>query len=265
MHRWFGRTALVTGASVGIGHAITQDLLRHGVNVVGCARRVEAIEAIQDKVQQEPHGDVRPGKLMAVKCDLTKEDDILSMFAAIRNSPFKGVDICVNNAGVGTVGSLRNESTSAWRWMFDINVLALSICTRETFRSIQDRGVTDGHIIHISSILGHHVARTNGFYSCTKFAVRALSEGLRKELLHEKSGVKITQISPALVRTEIFQATGNQDAESKISAWSDYLEPSDVSNAVIFSLATPEHVQLEDIIIRPILIKESHRRATRPR
>ena len=212
------------------------------------------VQKLRDEVAREPRPGLRPGELMAVRCDLTKEKDILGMFAAVRKSRLEGVDICINNAGLGTVASLKTETTDAWRLMQDVNVLALSICTRETFRSMEQRGVDDGHIIHISSILGHHVARTNGFYSATKFAVRALAEGLRKELLNDKSAVKITQISPALVRTEIFNSRGNAHAEEKISSWSGYLEPSDVSDCIEFVLATPRHVQIEDVIVRPILI-----------
>lgn len=130
---------------------------------------------------------------------------------------------------------------------------------------MRSRGVNEGHIIHVSSILGHYVSRTNAFYSATKFAVRALAEGLRKELMVDNSGIKITQISPALVRTEIFAAAGNVGAEEKISAWSGYLEPYDVSQAVLFVLATPRHVQVEDIVIRPILIKEKGEKAMKSR
>lgn len=105
-----------------------------GVNVVGCARRVEAIEALRYLVPQQKRGGPDSGRLLALRCDLSKQEDILNMFSAIRNSEFRGVDICINNAGIGSIGSLAEERTEDWQKMVDVNVLALSVCTREALR-----------------------------------------------------------------------------------------------------------------------------------
>ena len=167
MDRWQGRTALVTGASSGIGKEISVTLLKYGVNVVACARRVDALEAIREAVG----GASGAGELTVVKCDLSKEEDILAMFEKIRSSG-KSVDICVNNAGLGIAGNLSNGSTDQWRTMVNVNVLGLCICTRESLKMMKEK-VDDGHVIHIASVLAHTIEPMASFYCATKHAVRA--------------------------------------------------------------------------------------------
>ncbi|GFT62975.1 hypothetical protein NPIL_210971, partial [Nephila pilipes] len=114
MERWNGRVALVTGASVGIGAQLCRVLVKHGMTVVGCARSVEKIKAIA----KEDCMKSSPGKLVAIKCDLTNESEILSMFDEIRQT-FGRLDVCINNAGLGLDAPLLSGSTAAWRNMLD--------------------------------------------------------------------------------------------------------------------------------------------------
>ncbi|KAJ4445487.1 hypothetical protein ANN_07295 [Periplaneta americana] len=143
MQRWAGRVAVVTGASSGIGAAITKELVKSGVKVVGLARRVERVEELSSKLSSEP------GKLFAVKADITKESDIKEAFQWVKKN-LGGVDILVNNAGVNIGNSLTEGPEEAWKGMFDLNVFALSSCTKEAIQSMKERNVDDGHIVHIN-------------------------------------------------------------------------------------------------------------------
>ncbi|XP_029963494.1 dehydrogenase/reductase SDR family member 11-like [Salarias fasciatus] len=251
MERWRGRVALVTGASVGIGAAVSRELVRLGMKVMGCARDVEKIE----KLAAEYRSAGLSGVLVPFKCDLTKEEEILSMFAAIK-AQHQGVDVCINNAGLAHADHLLSGKTSNWKNMLDVNVLGLSICTREAYQSMKERNIDDGHIIQINSICGHIVIPSGDihFYTATKFAVTALTEGLRQELHQTNSQIRATCISPGRVDTE-FASRFYADTPEKAAAMSTEfkgLEAVDIVNAVVYVLGAPPHVQIGDIVMRPV-------------
>ncbi|KAJ3591215.1 hypothetical protein NHX12_009162 [Muraenolepis orangiensis] len=325
MDRWRGRVALVTGASSGIGAAVAKQLVQHGMKVVGCARNYERIQELATECQQSGY----TGLLVPYKCDLSNEEEILSMFSAITKQ-HGGVDVCVNNAGLAYPDSLLSGKTSSWSTMLQVNVIAVAICTREAYRSMRERNVNDGHIININSMSGHRVpasstvhfysatkyavtALTEGlrqelheantqiratvnvialsictreayqsmrernvndghiininsmsghrvtpaadvhFYSATKYAVTALTEGLRQELHEANTQIRATCISPGLVCTEFLSRMYTQNPE-KGSAFGSVkcLEAIDVSSAVMYVLSAPPHVQIGDIQMRHV-------------
>ncbi|XP_028320378.1 dehydrogenase/reductase SDR family member 11-like [Gouania willdenowi] len=250
MDRWKGRVALVTGASAGIGAVIAKELVQSGMIVVGCARNVEKIK----KSAAEYQSAGSTGVLVPFKCDLTNEDEILSMFAAIK-AQHKGVDVCINNAGLGHPDSLLDGKTSGWRNMLDVNVLALSICTREAYKSMKERNVDDGHIIHISSMAAHVIVPNTDlhFYTATKFTVKALAEALRQELREVGSHIRVTCISPALVMSEFRTRLHSGDKDKAAAAYSfRALDAIDVANAVTYALSAPPHVQIGDVQMRGV-------------
>lgn len=258
MERWSGRTAVVTGASAGIGAAIAYQLLDAGVNVVGLARRVEKIQDAVDTARKDAQSRGRtqtnkapsPGKLHCVKCDVSKEADILSAFKWIQEHT-DGVHILVNNAGVVGQTKLTETNTDEWRRLFDINVLGLSICTREAVQQMKAKGIDDGHIVHISSVAGHKYPSFPGLemYSATKHSVRVLTEGLRKELVASKSKIRVTEVSPGLVRTDILDSL---KIDQNLIWLRPHLFPEDVADAVLYALGTPPHVQIHEIMVKPI-------------
>ncbi|KAF7244346.1 Dehydrogenase/reductase SDR family member 11 [Varanus komodoensis] len=155
-----------------------------------------------------------PGVLVPYKCDLSMEEEIMSMFSAIKTL-HKGVDVCINNAGLARPEPLLSGRTEGWRSMIDVNMLAMSICTREAYQSMKERNVDDGHIINVSSVNGHVMAPQSimHFYSATKHAVTALTEGLRQELREAKTHIRATCISPGLVETEFTFKLHDNDPE----------------------------------------------------
>ncbi|XP_041797043.1 dehydrogenase/reductase SDR family member 11-like [Chelmon rostratus] len=251
MDRWRGRVALVTGASVGIGAAVAKELVRHGMKVVGCARDVEKIQKLAAECQSAGHS----GVLVPFKCDLSNEEEILSMFAAIK-AQHKGVDVCINNAGLAHPESLLSGKTSGWKNMLDVNVLALCICTREAYQSMKERNVDDGHIININSMSGHRVVpwASTHFYSATKYAVTALTEGLRQELREANTHIRATSISPGIVETEFAHRLFIDNADQAAAVYAKFkpLDAIDIANSVTYVLSAPPHVQIGDVHMRPV-------------
>ncbi|XP_047247948.1 dehydrogenase/reductase SDR family member 11-like isoform X3 [Girardinichthys multiradiatus] len=241
MDRWTGRVALVTGASVGIGAIIAKELVRFGMKVVGCARNVDKIQALAAECQTAGYS----GVLIPYKCDLTSVEDIQSMFAAIK-AKHKGVDVCINNAGVAHPEHLLSGKTSGWKNMLDVNVLALSICSREAYQSMKERKIDDGHIMNLNSDVH--------FYTVTKYAVSALTEGLRQELREAKTHIRATSISPGMVETEFIYRLYSDNPEKAKAAYSRFktLEAIDVANAVVYVLSAPPHVEIGELLFRPV-------------
>lgn len=257
MERWNGRVALVTGASVGIGAAICRELVNYGLTVVGCARNLSKIQALAEEEDVAK----APGKLHAIKCDLTKESEILAMFDEIRTK-FNRIDICVNNAGFSSNSPLLTGATEDWRSMFEVNVLALCICTRESVKLMKEKEVDEGQIIHISSIAGHKLPDTIegagfNFYCGTKFMVRALTEGLRQEVKAASTNIRVSSISPGTVETEFFNKSLDPTIVNYMFKSMNCLQPKDVADAVVYILKSPSHVDVNDIIMQAVEKKAS--------
>ncbi len=234
--------ALVTGASSGIGRAVCQELVKLGMTVIGAARRTERLTALQEELGED--------NFEGVEVDLRSEPSILRLFETIR-ARHGGVDVLVNNAGLGHKATLMTGETDAWREMLDVNVLALCICSREAITDMRSRG-DNGHIVHISSMSGHRVPGGSGVYSATKFAVRSLTEGLRKELRGATSKIRVSAVSPGFVETE-FAEKYHQSKEAAEQTYSQFpvLQSEDIADAVRFVLEAPEHMQVHDMLIRP--------------
>lgn len=245
MNRWKGRTAFVTGASSGIGRAIAATLAQQGMNVAVCARRQARLDALAAQL-----GDA-PGEILPLVCDLRDEAGILRAFAAVRER-FGGVDVMINNAGLGHHAPLVRGSTEAWREMLEVNVLALCVCTREAIADMRRRGIDDGHVIHVSSMAAHRVPGGSGVYAASKHAVRALTEALRQELREAKSRIRVSAVSPGFVETE-FAAHFHQSEDAAAETYGRHkcLEDRDVAAAVVYVLGQPPHVQVHDVLMRP--------------
>lgn len=238
--------AVVTGASSGIGLAIAHALADHGYDLAICARRQDRLDAIALELTQ------KGADVLSQPVDLRDEAQILSFFAAIK-SRWGHLDVLINNAGLGHKESLTSGDTEAWREMLEVNVLALCICTREALSLMMPES-TDcaGHIVHVSSMSGHRVPAITGMYSATKFAVRSLTETLRRELRSQNSPIRISSVSPGVVETEFAQKY-HQSAEKAENTYAQFpvLQADDIASAVVYALTQPAHVEVNDILVRP--------------
>jgi NADP-dependent 3-hydroxy acid dehydrogenase YdfG len=244
MRQWVGRTALVTGASSGIGAAIAERLLADGMRVVGCARRQSRMAEILAAADSSAE------RTLAVGCDVRDEASVKAAFAAARDR-FGGVDVLINNAGLGHAAPLAEGRVDEWREMLEVNILGLCICTREALADMRARGVS-GQIIHIGSMAGQRVPAGAGLYGATKHAVRALTESLRLELREAGDPIRIGEICPGYVETG-FASHYLKSEEKARETYSRFkvLEAEDVAEAVSYMLACPPHVQVHDILLRP--------------
>ncbi|XP_049800283.1 dehydrogenase/reductase SDR family member 11-like [Schistocerca nitens] len=182
MERYAGRVALVTGANSGIGAATARALLRRGLEVVGLDKRIDRVQARELKDA--------PGRLYPLQCDVSCEENVLRAFKWIKEN-LGGVDVLINSAGICRENLPTTGQTAEWRHTLDVNVLGLSVCTREAVQSMLDRGVDDGFVIHICSIAGHIMPFDPlcSMYHASKHAVRALLEGLRMDLVARNSKI----------------------------------------------------------------------------
>jgi NADP-dependent 3-hydroxy acid dehydrogenase YdfG len=239
------RVALVTGASAGIGAAVARSLAAAGMKVAICARRRDRLEVLANAIAAT--GATTP---LVRTCNMRVERDILTVFEAVREA-WGGVDVLVNNAGLGRAAPLCTGDTEAWREILEVNVLGLCIATREAVTDMTARG-DRGHVVHISSMASHRVPTGSGVYSASKFAVRSLTEGLRRELRERKSSIRVTAISPGFVETE-FAAVYHGDADAAAATYRRYpcLQPDDIASAVLYAVSQPSHVQVHDVLVRP--------------
>ncbi|XP_071441196.1 dehydrogenase/reductase SDR family member 11-like [Hetaerina americana] len=247
MERWQGRVAVVTGASAGIGAAITRALVKSGLKVVGMARRVDKLEAIRKELEGER------GLMFPLECDVADEASVAAAFKTVEES-HGGADILINNAGIAQRNTLLDGSVEAWTRIMAVNVIGLCQCTKLAVDSMMSRGVSDGQVIHISSVAAQVVPPSPEihFYSASKHAVRALTEGLRQELRDKKSTIRVTSISPGLVKTDIYDVSVGRAVADMVYSSMPYLEAEDVADSVISVLSTKPSVQVLDLIVKPI-------------
>jgi len=231
---------------------LSRQLVKHGMIVVGCARNITPIEEFSKECETLGY----KGKLYARKCDLTNEEEIEQMFDWIKTN-VGGIDVCINNAGFTSMTPFLELKAKEMREMVDTNVIAPVLCSNLSIASMRARGVDDGHIININSTLGHTVMNFFQFYSGTKFAVKAITEGLRKELAAMGSKIKVTQISPGRVETHfLHRACGDPVKADQVYASAKSLTPEDVTNAVLHALSAPEHVHVFDFIMQPMVTSD---------
>lgn len=251
MEKWLGKTAVVTGASSGIGEAIVKDLARHGVIVVGLARRSEKVEEIAKNL-----GSVS-GKIFARKCDVSDESSLKEAFKWIEDT-FGSIHILVNNAAILTNGKILDQGddvTKKLNSVVDTNFTGLVHCTREAFR-LMLKSDDYGMIININSVLGHTIpfslARLN-LYPPTKYALTAVSEVLRQELIvQNNTKIRVSNLSPGSVKTEIVVVGGLAESMDQFFDEFPYLKPEDVAHSVRFLLETPTSVNVTQLTIKPV-------------
>ncbi|MFG6121189.1 MULTISPECIES: SDR family oxidoreductase [Thalassobacillus] len=236
------KTAIVTGASSGIGQAIAMHLADAGANIVLAARRKERMDAIALKIQQKHSVHIK-----VVETDVTKQEDVEKLVAEAKEA-FGSVDIFVNNAGVMLLSFLKNDHVDEWEQMVDVNIKGVLFGVHASLPTMLEQG--SGHIINVSSVAGHEVFPASSVYSATKFAVRALSMGMEKEL--SKSGVRVTNISPGAVSTELTDHITDEEVKENFkNRKTEPLEPEDIARAVTYAVSQPDYVNVNEVVVRP--------------
>jgi NADP-dependent 3-hydroxy acid dehydrogenase YdfG len=229
-----GRLALVTGASAGIGAAAARALSSAGAHVVCCARREEALEAV---VRDCPSAE-------ALSLDVTDGE---ACAAALCDRPF---DIVLANAGMAKgTASLADGDVSDWSQVIDTNVKGVLNTIRPVLSGMKERG--SGHVITLGSVAGRQVYPGGNVYCATKFAVKALYEALRIELVG--AGIRTTTVDPGMVETEFSLVRFEGDQEKANAAYDGMtpLTPEDVADAILWATTRPAHVDVGEIVLWP--------------
>ncbi len=237
-----GRTALITGATSGIGQATAELFAENGINLIVCGRRKERLNELKKKLK-------RKVKVHALCFDVR---DKSAVFKAIKSLPknFSGIDILVNNAGNAHGLSTMDEAdTEDWDTMIDLNVKGLLYVFRAVIPGMVKR--KSGHIINLGSIASHEVYPKGNVYCATKFAVDALSRGMQHDLLEK--GIKVTGIFPGAVETEFSLVRFKGDAERAKHVYKGFepLTAQDVAETILFALTRPPHVNISELTILP--------------
>jgi NADP-dependent 3-hydroxy acid dehydrogenase YdfG len=238
-----GKVAVVTGASSGIGEATVRALAAEGAAVVAGARRKERLDGLVEEVAKEG------GKATAVSCDVTDEEQAQGLVQRAVEE-YGRIDILVNNAGVMLLSNVGKGLSDQWRTMFEVNVLGLLYATEAAIRVMKEQG--SGHLVNVSSVAGRKVTRTsNGVYAGSKFAVNAISEGLRQELIEDN--IRVTIVEPGAVATELPDHITDEDARESLSGLIslERLQAEDIARAIAYAVTQPDRVSVNEILIRP--------------
>ena len=230
------KTALITGASSGIGAACAKALANNGAKVVLTGRNQTSLEQLSEEIG---------GRYMVA--DISQNDEVIKLFDEIGES----IDILVNNAGIAPKASIIEGKIESFEDLLRVNVLAVVHCCQLAIKKFDPS--TGGQIINISSMSGHRVPPSGGFYAATKFAVRAISEALRYELKIQKNKTRVSMISPGFVDTPLLDNyfKGSEEKLSELRERLEMLKPEDVANSLIHILESPNHVEIGDIMMRP--------------
>ena len=239
-----GKVAAVTGASSGIGEATALALAERGVAVALGARREDRINELADRISTDG------GKALAIPVDLSDEQSARA-FVETTKSELGSVDFLINNAGVMLLGPIYGADTECWKRMVDVNVLGLMWCTHAALPIMTEQG--GGHIVNVSSVAGRIASLGSGVYNATKWAVVAFSESLRQEALN--MNVRVSIIEPGFVDTEL---QGHNDHPMVVDATEkmreeigEVLKAEDIANAIVYCLEQPEHVAINEVLVRP--------------
>lgn len=237
-----GKVVVITGASSGLGEATARHLSAQGTIVVLGARRADRIQSLADELTK------RGTKALAIRTDVTQVDQVKRL-ADEAVQTYGRIDVMLNNAGLMALSPLERLKIDDWDRMIDVNIKGTLYGIAAALPYMKEQ--QSGHIINVSSVAGHKVRPNGAVYSATKFAVRALSEGLRQEV--KPYNIRTTVISPGAVATELPDSITEQDIAKNIQEFYEaYAIPADsFARAVAFAMSQPEDVDINEILFRP--------------
>ncbi|MBM7566420.1 SDR family oxidoreductase [Paenibacillus sacheonensis] len=236
------KVVIITGASSGIGEATAKLLARNGAKVVLAARREERLHAIVNDIL------AAGGEAVAVRADVVSAAD-MQQLAKFTLDTYGRIDVLVNNAGVMPNSRLNELRVEEWDQMIDVNVKGVLHGIAAVLPVMREQ--QSGHVINLSSTSGYQVSPTSAVYAATKFAVRAISEGLRLEE-SAASGIRSTVIAPGLTNTELFDTITSPEVQAFASQLSGKgIAPASIARAIAFAINEPDDSLISEIMVRP--------------
>ena len=237
------KVAIITGASSGIGFATALALSKAGAKVAIGARRTDMLSELEKKIKENG------GEVYSQKLDVTKKNECNSFVDNVLKK-WGTVDILVNNAGLMPLSFFKNLKTDEWDQMIDVNIKGVLYCTGAVVTHMLEN--KSGHIINISSVAGRIVFPACSVYCATKHAITAFSEGLRQELSVRKN-IRVTCIEPGVVATELTNTITDESLQGFVenAKKMESLQAEDIANAIVYAVESPNHVNVNEILIRP--------------
>jgi len=237
------KIVIVTGASSGIGFATALALSKEGAKVAIGARRIDRLEKLQNEILQNG------GQVILQKLDVTQKSDCDSFVDAVIKK-WGTVDILINNAGLMPLSFIKKLKVDEWDRMIDVNIKGVLYCTASVLPKMLEK--KSGHIVNISSVAGRIVFPAGSVYCATKHAVTAFSEGLRQEL-SPRSNIRVTIIEPGVVATDLTNTITDESLQGFVenSKKMNALKAEDIASAILFAVNAPNHMNVNEVLIRP--------------
>lgn len=237
------KVAMITGASSGIGYATALSLSKAGAKVAIGARRTDRLSDLENKIKENG------GQVYSQKLDVTKKSECDSFVENILQK-WGSVDILINNAGLMPLSFVKNLKIDEWDQMVDVNIKGVFYCTAAVVPKMLDN--KSGHIVNISSVAGRIVFPAGSVYCATKHAITAFSEGLRQELSVRKN-IRVTCIEPGVVATELTNTITDESLQGFVenAKKMEALQAQDIANAIVYAVESPNHVNVNEILVRP--------------
>ncbi|KAJ0176779.1 hypothetical protein K1T71_007958 [Dendrolimus kikuchii] len=250
MEFWRNKVAVITGAGRGIGAQIAKDLVKNGMIVIGFEPSEEKFKYILDDMLLWGNVD---GEFIHQVCDISNQEQLKHSFEEI-NRAFGGIDILFNNAVISSAGMISTGNLELLKRSADVNIFGLIACTRLAIESMRKKKT--GLIVNVNSICGHYMPNfaepTLNLYVVSKRAMTILNTLIRNELKISDSKIRITSISPGIVRTDIFGNSGAKFIDRKFLEQNPNMSIEDVSNIVLKILTTPRNVLVKEIIFHAL-------------
>jgi NADP-dependent 3-hydroxy acid dehydrogenase YdfG len=236
-----GKVVAITGASSGIGEATAVLLAERGARLVLGARRTDRLDALAARLRDE-NADV-----VTVRTDVRRREDV-SALVALACERYGRLDVLVNNAGIGPISPLDELRVQDWDDMIDVNVKGVLYGIAAALPVFREQG--GGHVVTIGSTAGFKTVPHQAVDSATKFAVRAISEGLRQEAGGE---IRVTVVSPGAVRTEFVDHVPSAEARARVATARDTfaIPPDAIARAIVYAVEQPADVDVNEIVVRP--------------
>lgn len=242
-----GKVVVITGASSGIGETTARLLASLGAHVVIGARRVEKLEALAANIRADG------GSVVIQQLDVTQLEQMQEIMG-MAQSRFGRVDAIINNAGVMPLSPLEALKIEEWNRMIDVNIRGVLHGIAAGLPVMKKQGF--GHFINIASIGAYEVSPTAAVYCATKYAVRAITDGLRQEITGQ--GIRVTLVSPGVTESELADSITDNEAKEIMKEYRRIALPATaISNAIVYALEQPDHVDVSELVIKPV-VKVNH-------